>query len=55
VFDSDTSSLGLSYNEGSPHVVTYDDLIAAGAQGEPTACVGDQGFRCCGINGEERP
>jgi hypothetical protein len=36
---------------GAPHVVTYDDLIAAGAQGEPAACAGDQGGRCNGING----
>jgi hypothetical protein len=34
-FDSDSSSLGLPYNEGAPHVVTYDDLIAIGAQEEP--------------------
>jgi hypothetical protein len=27
-FESDSSSLGLPYNEGAPHVVTYDDLIA---------------------------
>jgi hypothetical protein len=50
-FESDSSSLGLPYNEGAPHVVTDDDLIAIGAQGEPAACAGDQGGRCCGIMG----
>ena len=28
---------------GAPHVVTYDDLIAVGAQGEPVAFAGAQG------------
>jgi hypothetical protein len=54
-FESDSSSLGLLYNERAPHVVTYVDLIAIGAQGEPAACAGDQGGRCCFINREERP
>ena len=40
---------------GAPHVLTYGDLIVAGAQGEPAACASDQGGRCSGINGEERP
>jgi hypothetical protein len=40
--------------QGAPHVVTYDDLIAAGAQVEPMAYAGDQDGRCCGINEEER-
>jgi hypothetical protein len=35
----------------APHVITSDDLIAIGVQGEPVACVGDQGGRCCGIMG----
>ena len=55
VLKSDSCSLGLLYNVGVPHNVTYDDLIAAGAQGEPAACAGTQGGRCSGINGEERP
>jgi hypothetical protein len=38
-FESDSSSLGLPYNEGAPYIVTYDDLIAAGVQGKPAACV----------------
>jgi hypothetical protein len=54
VLESDSCSLGLPYNEGTPHVVTYNDLIAIGAQGEPAACAGDQDGRCCDINGEER-
>jgi hypothetical protein len=35
VFESDSNSLGLLYNEGgtTPHVVTYDDLIAIEPQG----------------------
>ena len=41
--------LGLLYNEGGTTRVTYDDLIAAGAQGKPAACAGDQGGRCSGI------
>jgi hypothetical protein len=36
---SDTSSLGLPYNEGAPHIVTYDDLIAARPQEEPATKV----------------
>jgi hypothetical protein len=45
------SSLGLPYNEGHRTVITSDDLIATGAQGEPAACAGDQGGRCCGTIG----
>lgn len=55
VSESNSCTLGLPYNEGSTTRVTYDDLIAAGAQGEPAACAGDQGGRCSGISGEERP
>ena len=55
VVESDSCSLGLPYNVGVPHNVTYDDLIAVGAQEEPAACAGDQGGRCSGINGDERP
>jgi hypothetical protein len=40
---------------GAPHVVTYDDLIATRAQGEPAACAGDQDGQCCDINGKEHP
>jgi hypothetical protein len=36
---------------GAPHIVTYDDLIAIGAQGELAAYAGDQGGRCYGIMG----
>jgi hypothetical protein len=36
-FESDSCILGLLYNKGAPHIVTYNDLIAIGAQGEPTA------------------
>jgi hypothetical protein len=50
-FELDSSSLGLPYNEGAPHIVTYDDLTATGVQGEPAACAGDQDGRCCGIMG----
>jgi hypothetical protein len=55
VLELDSCSLGLPYNERVPHNITYNDLIAAGAQGEPVACAGDQSGRYCGINGEERP
>ena len=49
VSESNSCNLGLPYNEGSTTRVTHDDLIAAGAQGEPAACAGDQGGRCSGI------
>ena len=55
VSESISCNLGLPYNEGSTTRVTYDDLIAAGAQGEPAASAGDQGSRCSDINWEERP
>ena len=54
VLESDSYSLVLLYNVGVPHNATYDDLIAAGAQGEPAACAGDQGGRCSGIRWEVR-
>jgi hypothetical protein len=54
VFESDRA--WASYiMRGHRTIVTYDDLIAARAQGKPAACAGDQGGQCCGINGEERP
>jgi hypothetical protein len=48
-FELNSSSLDLRYNEGASHVVTYNNLIAIGVQGESTACAGDQGSRCYGI------
>jgi hypothetical protein len=36
-FESDSSSLGLSYNKGGTTIVTYDDSIATGAQEESPA------------------
>jgi hypothetical protein len=38
---------------GVPHIITYNDLIAAGAQGKLAAYAGDQDGRCCGINGDQ--
>ena len=55
VSESNSCNLGLPYNEGTPHDVIHDDLIAAGVQGEPAACAGDHGGRCSGISGEECP
>jgi hypothetical protein len=50
-FESDSSSLDLPYNERGTTHCNYDDLITIRAQGEPAACTGDQGGRCCGIIG----
>jgi hypothetical protein len=54
-----TSSVGFEHDPKAsyimrvaPHVVTHDDLIAVGAQGEPSY-VPIQCGRCCGIRGEE--
>jgi hypothetical protein len=51
-FESDFNSLDHLYNMRVPHI-TYVNSIAAGAQGEPMACVGAYDGRCCGIIGEE--
>ena len=40
ILESNSCSLGLPYNVEAPHVVTHDDLIAIGTQGEPAACAG---------------
>jgi hypothetical protein len=50
-FKSDSVAWASHIMRGAPHIVTYDDLIATGAQGEPAACTGDQGGRYCGIMG----
>jgi hypothetical protein len=55
-FELDPNSLGLQYNDGAPHVITYDNLIAIGAQGKPAGCAGDQGVQVVAVSyGEERP
>jgi hypothetical protein len=54
VFESDSNSLGLLYNKGAPHVVTYDDLIVIGPQGSRRLVPVPRRPDYCDIRGEER-